>query len=227
MTILEQDPASERSSRLAGLALGASVTAFLAENDDTQIPVGIPAQSTIFAWYKWPKVLTIGVPRELSSWGLLYRILRANYDGLVSTAVANPPPPRKGDGVTKYVLGKRVTGLRYDTQTGTVDVKCVDVSTGEESSIIADLVLGADGINSTVRRLVQGPTEKQYSGYVAWRSTVPERLLSKETIAYFSNRFVASMMNRTYMMMLVTHPHDLGPRFTPFYFGTITSRIAV
>ena len=205
MTILEQDPASERSSRLAGLALGASVTAFLAENDDTKVTVGIPSQSTIFAWYKWPKVLTIGVPRELSSWGLLYRILRANYDGLASVAVANPPPPRKGDGATKYVLGKKVTGLRYDAEPGTVDVQFVDVSTGEESSITAELVLGADGINSTVRKLVQGPAAKEYSGYVAWRATVPERLLSKETVAYFSNRFVASMMNRTYMMMLVTH----------------------
>jgi 2-polyprenyl-6-methoxyphenol hydroxylase-like FAD-dependent oxidoreductase len=40
---------------------------------------------------------------------------------------------------------------------------------------INDLIVGADGINSTVRRLAVSPVPPQYADTVNWRSVIPAR----------------------------------------------------
>ena len=45
-------------------------------------------------------------------------------------------------------------------------------------AVEADLLVCADGTSSTARRLLLPNVEPVYAGYVAWRGTVPERLLS-------------------------------------------------
>jgi 2,6-dihydroxypyridine 3-monooxygenase len=45
------------------------------------------------------------------------------------------------------------------------------------SSVVADLVVGADGIRSTVRALLFPRVGPSYAGYVAWRGTVGDREL--------------------------------------------------
>lgn len=139
----------------------------------------------------------------MSNWGCLYQILRANFDGLASEAVPNPPEPRATDGKVEYRSGQRVTNLSYNQDKGTVTVQFVDVTTSEPSSITADLVLGADGIHSTVRKLLQAPTRKEYGGYIGWRGTVPESLLSPSTVEYFSNRLNFSLLQSTYFIRYV------------------------
>lgn len=56
--------------------------------------------------------------------------------------------------------------------------------------VVADLVVGADGIGSAVRASIipedRGPS---YAGYVAWRAIVPERLLPKTAAQTLSDRF--------------------------------------
>jgi len=201
VTILEQDPSSDRCSNQAGISLGPNVVQFLEEHDATGREVAISAGFDTIAWRTRPQILSVRSPRQLTSWGLLYRILRANFDGLTSTAVPRAPLTRDGDGLTDYRAGKRVTGLCYDEKQGLVDVSFADVTTGDEGSIAADLVIAADGVHSTVRKLVRAPTKKEYAGYVAWRGTLPERLVSAETAQYFSNRVVASLMKRSYMIV--------------------------
>jgi FAD-dependent urate hydroxylase len=65
-------------------------------------------------------------------------------------------------------LGVALTGL---TQHGPqAPVTFADESTGEY-----DLVIGADGINSTVRRLAISADPPQYADTMVWRSVIPAR----------------------------------------------------
>ncbi|KAH6850706.1 hypothetical protein B0I37DRAFT_444688 [Chaetomium sp. MPI-CAGE-AT-0009] len=209
VVILEQDPNTVRSSHQAGIAFGPSVDEILRKYDDTGVQSCIRSPTTQFAYRKsWD--IKLNIARHLTSWGLLYRILRANYDGLASDGIPSPPPPRKGDGKAEYRSGKKVTNLQ--DKDGVVTVSFVDQD-GTEGSLTADLVIGADGVHSTVRTLLQVPTIKEYSGYVAWRGTVLERDLPPETVAYFADRPTLSFLKQTY---LVTYPipPDTGT-FTP------------
>ncbi|KAH6640998.1 hypothetical protein F5144DRAFT_641584 [Chaetomium tenue] len=199
VVILEQDPNAVRSSHQAGIAFGPNTDEILRKYDDTGVQSCIASTTTQLAYRKtWGFHLNIA--RRLTSWGLLYRILRANYDGLASDAVPNPPPPRKGDGKAEYRSGQKLTNLQDNHDSVTVTFIDQD---GTEDSLTADLVIGADGLHSTVRTLVQASTIKEYSGYVAWRGTVLERDLPPETVAYFDGRPTLSFLRKTY---LVSYP---------------------
>jgi 2-polyprenyl-6-methoxyphenol hydroxylase-like FAD-dependent oxidoreductase len=214
VVILEQDPSSIRSSHQAGIASGPSVEEILPKYDDTGIQSCTPSVATRLAFGKRQWTKEINVVRNLTSWGLLYRILRANFDGLASEAVPNPPPPRDGDGQAEYRSGKKVTNLLYEG--GSVTVTFVDAD-GNEESITPDLVIGADGVHSTVRTLLQAPTTKEYSGYVAWRGTVLEKDLPADVVEYFSSRTSLQFLKDTYIVVCVSpRPLFSSHQLTPY-----------
>jgi 2-polyprenyl-6-methoxyphenol hydroxylase-like FAD-dependent oxidoreductase len=62
-------------------------------------------------------------------------------------------------------------------------------SKGEKGSVVADIVVGADGPSSTVRRIVQPDVERKYAGYCALRGTLIESEASEETKKTFCERF--------------------------------------
>lgn len=49
-----------------------------------------------------------------------------------------------------------------------------------------DLLIGADGVRSTVRQLMAGDVSPSYAGYVAWRGMVAEADVSPEIVGRFS-----------------------------------------
>ena len=151
-------------------------------------------------WRQWLRVYNRPWLHHMSNWGCLYLILRANFDGLRSEAVPEPPALRKGDGKVEYRPGKRVVGLSYDEDGGIVTVQYVDVTTGEEGSVSSETVIASDGLHSSVAKLLNVPKRGSYAGYIAWRGTVPESLLSQETIDYFSNRLNFTLMGGTYFI---------------------------
>jgi 2-polyprenyl-6-methoxyphenol hydroxylase-like FAD-dependent oxidoreductase len=67
-------------------------------------------------------------------------------------------------------LGTAVMVLTQEDEGQRVQVGFSDGSSGEY-----DLVVGADGIGSTVRELALGPASIGYSGVMIWRSIVPTR----------------------------------------------------
>jgi 2-polyprenyl-6-methoxyphenol hydroxylase-like FAD-dependent oxidoreductase len=134
----------------------------------------------------------------MSNWGILYLILRANFDGNTSDTMLKSPPSSEEDGKVAYRAGKRAVGLAYSKQDGIVHVEFEDVKSGETDTISAEMVIAADGVHSTVRKILHVPSEKRYSGYIGWRGTVPERLLSPEMAEYFSDRLNFSLMKGTY-----------------------------
>ncbi|KAL2164674.1 hypothetical protein VTH06DRAFT_3891 [Thermothelomyces fergusii] len=205
--ILEQDPGRVRSSHHAGIAFGPAVEEVLRKYDATGVQNCTPLVSTRIAWRKRPSFKEIRAVRHLTSWGLIYRILRANFDGLASAAVPRPPLPREGDGEAEYRPGHRVTGINYDRARGLVTVRFVGLD-GAEGSLTADLVIGADGMHSTVRHLIGAPVVKEYSGYVAWRGTVAEGDLPPDVAEYFASRTCINLLGDTYIVSYAVPPES-------------------
>ncbi len=78
-------------------------------------------------------------------------------------------------------LGKRCTGV--ELRTGSTALTFADGTAHE-----ADLVIGSDGIRSTVRRIVFGGAGPRYAGHLCWRSLVPtEALPAGHQDAYVTN----------------------------------------
>jgi 2-polyprenyl-6-methoxyphenol hydroxylase-like FAD-dependent oxidoreductase len=75
---------------------------------------------------------------------------------------------RAGAAAVPARLGISPTGLVQDG-----DQVIVDFSDGSRAA--DDLVVGADGIHSTVRTLAMGGTPPRYAEQVAWRSLIPSR----------------------------------------------------
>jgi 2-polyprenyl-6-methoxyphenol hydroxylase-like FAD-dependent oxidoreductase len=82
-----------------------------------------------------------------------------------------------------YHLGRGAVAAGQDG-----DGAWLELEGGER--IRANLVIGADGIGSTVRRsMLPGVHGPRYAGYVAWRALVPERLLPASASEVLSDRF--------------------------------------
>ena len=113
---------------------------------------------------------------RFTSWNTLYRALLERL-----------PPER-------YHLGYRATGVAPSAESATVEF-----AGGGTRSF--DLVVGADGIGSTVREEVAPGTPTTYAGYVAWRGTVLERDLSPGTAEIFADAMVYQVLERSHILV--------------------------
>ena len=106
----------------------------------------------------------------MTSWDLLYYLLRANFDGLESD-YTHVPAPAEAEGQGIYLYGHLVTGVK--NLGSEIELEYEDKD-GNTQATRADLVVGADGPSSTLRKLTMPEVQRKYAGYVAWRGTVPE-----------------------------------------------------
>ena len=93
--------------------------------------------------------LTLECPQVLTAWERVYRVLRDAFPA------------------DRY---HRATGLQAFAQTGEGVV--AHFSDGSEKT--ADILIGADGLRSTVRQQCAPDVVPLYAGYVAWRALLPE-----------------------------------------------------
>lgn len=82
----------------------------------------------------------------------------------------------------RYHAAHEVTAIHVDGDRPVVHFR-------EGAAIEADLVVGADGIRSTVRALFAPDAVPRYAGYVGWRGMVDEALLSTRFRAEVFGRF--------------------------------------
>src|SRR3954470_9341305 len=97
-------------------------------------------------------VAELDCPQTLTAWERLYRILRDAF-----------PAQHYHRGV----------GLKGFEQTAAA----VLAHLSDGRSVEADLLVGADGIRSTVRQQLLPDLNPLYAGYVAWRSLLPEQAI--------------------------------------------------
>ncbi|HVZ53128.1 MAG TPA: FAD binding domain-containing protein [Pseudolabrys sp.] len=100
-------------------------------------------------------VLEHACPQILTAWDRMYDLLRQVYPS------------------ERYHRGKELTQIAQDADSVTANF-----ADGTRAS--ADLLIGCDGLRSSVRNIVLPEVRPQYAGYVAWRGLVPESAFSPD-----------------------------------------------
>jgi 2,6-dihydroxypyridine 3-monooxygenase len=95
-------------------------------------------------------------PYRFSSWNTMYRALMQWFE---------PERYHLGKEMVDFEPGPNHVGVRFSDATNET----------------CDLLVCADGIDSTSRQRLLPAVKPRYAGYVAWRGTVPENELSAET----------------------------------------------
>ncbi len=93
--------------------------------------------------------VTLECPQVLTAWERVYRVLRDAFA---------PQGYHRG------------TGLRAFVQSG----EGIVAHLSDGSTVAADVLIGADGLRSTVRQQCAPDVVPLYAGYVAWRALLPE-----------------------------------------------------
>jgi 2-polyprenyl-6-methoxyphenol hydroxylase-like FAD-dependent oxidoreductase len=145
--------ASELSGRGAGIVAQAELIARLSALGLETRDLGVAMATRQILDRSGRTVATIECPQVLTAWERVYRVLRDAF-----------PPARyhRGRGLTAFEQsGRGVTAFFNDG-----------------AAVEADVLIGADGLRSTVRQLCQPETVPLYAGYVAWRALLPESAFS-------------------------------------------------
>jgi 2-polyprenyl-6-methoxyphenol hydroxylase-like FAD-dependent oxidoreductase len=141
----------ELTSRGAGIVSHPELLALLTEaGADTNTEFGVPIQDRRVVDRDGEIVAQFTYAQIATSWTRLLHMLGDIF------------PPEH------YHLGKSLTGLSHKA-----DGIRIDFADGTSAS--GDLVVGADGIRSTVRGFILQGAEPLYAGYVGWRGLVQER----------------------------------------------------
>ncbi|HVV62392.1 MAG TPA: FAD-dependent monooxygenase [Pseudolabrys sp.] len=140
---------SELSGRGAGIVAQAELIARLRKLGLPTDDLGVHVTTRRILDVEGKVAGEVECPQVLTAWERVYRLLR---DAL--------PPERyhRGCGLTAFTQDARGVTARF--------------SNGE--TVTADLLVGADGIRSTVRQNVLPDALPQYVGYSAWRALLAE-----------------------------------------------------
>ncbi len=120
--------------------------------------VGVPVRGRVTYGRDGAVLGRLDLPQELTSWSRLHALLLE----------ALPP------GILRH--GSGVVHAEQDA--GGVSAHLAD-----GTRVAGDVLIGADGLRSTIRALHWPWVQPRYAGYVAWRAVVPEVRLSAATRA--------------------------------------------
>ncbi|KAK5708207.1 hypothetical protein LTR97_000747 [Elasticomyces elasticus] len=199
--ILEQAISSEREGQAAGIGLSAAAKAFFDEHDRlAHIPMSVEIKSLAFLDPKTMKVARqFPYKGGLTSWEFCYARLRANFDGMKSAYCPEPPDLTADAGTGVFESSKRVVNVASRGK------KLVVTAEGVESGITytytADIVVVAEGANSSMRKQMQPFVRRETPGYVLWRGVVPTSSLSQECVDLIGDNTVSYPMRYSYTII--------------------------
>lgn len=182
VTILERNPTELLHDQGAGIVAGGDTLAFFKRYDRCGRTLAVTSTGRQFLDREGKVVLRREAVHNMTSWDLVYYILRANFDG-VDSKYCKVPEPVDMDGRVQHLHGRKVTGIRHQGDKVEVFFSTADRKDG---SLVADFVIGADGPSSTIRGLFLDNVRRTYAGYVALRGTVPEAEVSDHARQAFS-----------------------------------------
>jgi len=104
-------------------------------------------------------------------------------------------------------FGKRLEGLD-ESASGEITLAFADGSKAK-----ADIVIGADGVNSKIREILLGPEDPTYTGFVAYRAIFPTRLLgdyrvAADTTKWWSDERHPANEDRHFIIYYLTKARD-------------------
>ncbi|KAF2106870.1 hypothetical protein BDV96DRAFT_558400 [Lophiotrema nucula] len=184
-TILERNPTALLHNQGAGIVSGGDTLSFFKSYDRCGRTLAVSSQRRQYLDKDGEIVHKEDMVQNMTSWDLVYYMLRANFDG-VASKYCEVPERREGDGACRHLHGHKVVDVREEGEKVAV---VYTTHEGKEGTMLADLVIGADGPSSTVRSIFQPGVQRTYAGYCALRGTVPENDVSDKTLEAFSERF--------------------------------------
>lgn len=144
---------SELAGRGAGIVVQPELMARLTALGLDVRDIGVPIARRQVLDDAGNVTLTGTHPQVLTAWERVYRVLRDAF---------RPDRYHRGRGLKSFVQnGRRVIAYFSDG-----------------SMAEGDVLIGADGLRSTVRQQCEPAVAPLYAGYVAWRALVPESALS-------------------------------------------------
>jgi 2-polyprenyl-6-methoxyphenol hydroxylase-like FAD-dependent oxidoreductase len=121
--------------------------------------------------------------QTLTAWNSIYNSLRRHFPD------------------EHYHQGKSLKGLQQQSERVTAIFT-------DGTQTAGDLLIGADGVTSTVRQILLPTYEPMYAGYVAYRGLVDEGELDPETAAIMSERFVFYQFRNSHILQYVIPGED-------------------
>lgn len=164
------------SSRGGGVVLQADVVEAF---DRAGIPhqnLGVVAKERYYL-QRNGTIQTMPMRQTLTSWNSLYNSLRRHFPD---------EHYHQGKSLTNFQQNDKVTALFLDGTQAT-----------------GDLLIGADGLTSTVRQILLPTYNPMYAGYVGYRGLVYEGELDPETAAIMTERFVFYQFRNSHILQYV------------------------
>lgn len=197
MHILERHASARVRGSGAGIVLGKSIREFLSRFSPNHQLETVASDGHFFLDRAGTIVRTVEKHQETTSWDQLYLIARETFDG--------------GEVESKYLEGHTVTKVDVRIEDSKVEVSYTDAD-GMLKREEVDLLLGADGAFSALRRSLLEDVAPSYAGYVAWRGIVVEDELAPTIFHLCLNKLVFYNSLGCQMVVYVV-PGEEGKRY--------------
>ncbi|MFF8910303.1 FAD binding domain-containing protein [Streptomyces olivaceoviridis] len=162
-TVVYERSAGRMQARGAGVVMQPEVEALLVRLGLSAREVGVELRERQ-QLHLHGRATRYAAPQLMTAWDTLYRVLREPVAGLC------------------YRLDSALTRVRVEGSEVTAEF-------ADGSTTRGHFLVGADGIGSATRRLLDPATRPSYAGYVAWRGLEPESALPGDLLEVLTGRF--------------------------------------